>query len=81
MGPLMQKSMLAVFLLGVSLTAASALDVKDLLPCKPAAARYCDRSERAASMGDLLRCGAKLAAVSFQVGERCREVLRRYGQL
>jgi hypothetical protein len=30
---------------------------------------------------NLMRCGAKLAAQSFRVGSRCREVLRRYGQL
>ena len=32
-------------------------------------------------MSNLLRCGAALAPVSERVGERCREVLRRYGQL
>jgi hypothetical protein len=80
-GPLMLKSLLAVILLGVSVTTASAIDLKDLLPCKPAAARYCDHYNRDASMSNLLRCGARLAAVSFRVGARCREVLRRYGQL
>jgi hypothetical protein len=32
-------------------------------------------------MTDLLRCGATLAAKSEKVSLRCREVLRRYGQL
>ena len=33
------------------------------------------------SMSNLLRCGATLAANSHRVGEGCRVVLRRYGQL
>jgi hypothetical protein len=77
----MQMSLLAVVLVGGMTTAASALDVKELAPCKPAATRYCDRSDPSVSMTNLLRCGATLASVSTQVGERCREVLRRYGQL
>jgi hypothetical protein len=32
-------------------------------------------------MSNLLRCGATLAAISHRVGEPCRVVLRRYGQL
>ena len=77
----MRKSLLAVLLLGGLTTAAGALDVKELAPCKPAASRYCDRSDTSASMTNLLRCGATLASVSNRVGEQCREVLRRYGQL
>jgi hypothetical protein len=77
----MQKSLLAALLLGGLTTAASALDVKELAPCKSAAARYCDRSNTSMSMTNLLRCGAALASVSGRVGESCREVLRRYGQL
>jgi len=77
----MVKSLLAVLLLGGSFTAASAIDVKDLAPCKPAASRYCDHSDGAVSMTNLLRCGATLAAISHRVGEPCRQVLRRYGQL
>ncbi len=77
----MQKSLLAALLVGGLTTAASALDVKDLAPCKPAAARYCDKSDTSMSMTNLLRCGATLASMSTHVGESCREVLRRYGQL
>jgi hypothetical protein len=66
--------------LTVSVSAAGALDMKDLAPCKPAAFRYCDRSG-GATMSNLLRCGATLAARSEKVGSQCREVLRRYGQL
>jgi hypothetical protein len=78
---MMLKSLLAVLLLGASLTAASAIDAKDLAPCKPAASRYCDRGDGSVSMTNMLRCGATLAAISQRVGESCREVLRRYGQL
>jgi hypothetical protein len=77
----MQISLLAVVLLGGLTTAANALDEKELAPCRPAASRYCDRSDTSASMTNLLRCGAALASVSSHVGEPCRAVLRRYGQL
>jgi hypothetical protein len=79
------KSTLAALALVLSLSAAEAggfnmVDWNGLAPCKPAAARYCDRSE-GVTMSSLMRCGAKLASVSDHVGNRCREVLRRYGQL
>jgi hypothetical protein len=77
----MQKSLLAALMLVGLMSAANALDAKELAPCKPAAARYCDRSNISMSMTNLLRCGATLASVSTRVGESCREVLRRYGQL
>ena len=78
---MMLKSLFAVLLLGVSFTAAGAIDAKDLAPCKPAASRYCDHGDGSVSMTNILRCGATLAAISHRVGEPCREVLRRYGQL
>ena len=77
----MVKSLLAASLLCALTTAAGALDVKELAPCKPAAARYCDRGDGSTSMTTLLRCGAMLASVKERVGENCRQVLRRYGQL
>jgi hypothetical protein len=77
----MLKSLLAAFLLGAITTAAGAVDVKDLAPCKPAAARFCEQSNISSTMTNLLKCGATLASVSSRVGESCREVLRRYGQL
>jgi len=77
----MIKSFVAVLCIGFSVTAADAVDMKDLAPCKPAAQRFCDQSDTTPSMTNLLRCGATLASVSTRVGERCREVLRRYGQL
>jgi hypothetical protein len=77
----MVKSLAAVLLLGASISAAAAIDAKDLAPCKPAAARYCDHGDGQVSMSNILRCGATLAAISHRVGEPCRVVLRRYGQL
>jgi len=77
----MLKSLLATCFLGIFLTAAAAFDLDELAPCKPAAAKYCDHSDMTASMSNLLRCGQMLALVSHRVGEGCRVVLRRYGQL
>lgn len=78
---MMVKSLVAASLLGTLATAADAIDVKELAPCKPAASRYCDQADLSASMSNLLRCGATLAANSQRVGKSCRVVLRRYGQL
>jgi hypothetical protein len=66
--------------LGLSATAANAVDLAELAPCRPAAARLCDRSA-GMNFGNLMRCGATLAAHSWRVGEGCRVVLRKYGQL
>jgi len=76
----MIKSLFAFAFLGLSITAANAIDMKDLAPCRPAAARLCDRTG-GMTMANLLRCGATLAANHWQVGNSCRQVLRRYGQL
>jgi len=66
--------------LGLCATAANAIDLAELAPCKPAAARLCDRSG-GMSWDNLLKCGATLAAQSWRVGDECRAVLRKYGQL
>jgi len=76
----MTKTLLGVLVFGLSVTAANALNMKDLAPCRPAAARFCDRSG-GMTWSNLLRCGATLAANSSRVGSGCRVVLRRYGQL
>ncbi len=70
----------SILLLGLSAGIAGAVDLKDLAPCRPAAARLCDRAG-GMTMSNLMRCGATLAANSARVGNNCREVLRRYGQL
>jgi hypothetical protein len=70
----------ACILLGLSATAANAIDLAELAPCRPAAAKLCDRSG-GMSFGNLLRCGATLAAHSWRINNECRAVLRKYGQL
>jgi len=70
----------ACLLVGLSATAANAIDLAELAPCRPAAAKFCDRSG-GMTWSNLLRCGATLAAQSWRVSSRCREVLRKYGQL
>jgi hypothetical protein len=70
----------AVIFIGLSASAANAIDLAELAPCRPAAARFCDRSA-GMTFDNLMRCGATLAAQSWRVSSRCREVLRRYGQL
>jgi hypothetical protein len=77
---MMKKVVVTSFFLGISASMAQAIDVQDLAPCRPAAARFCDRSG-GMNWSNLFRCGATLAAHSFRVGDSCREVLRRYGQL
>ena len=75
------KLLIAVcILLGVSATAANAIDLAELAPCRPAAAKLCDRTG-GMTWSNLLTCGATLAAHSWRVGESCRVVLRKYGQL
>jgi hypothetical protein len=75
------KKIIATFIfLGLSSTLAGALDMQDLAPCQPAAAKFCDRTG-GMTWSNLIRCGATLAAHSFRVGNSCRDVLKRYGQL
>jgi hypothetical protein len=75
----MKHFALLCLFVGLSVSAAKAVDLHDLVPCKPAAERFCERG--GTTMLDLIRCGATLAAIREKVGFRCREVLRRYGQL
>jgi hypothetical protein len=77
------KATAALMLLMVGLTPAKALDLRalrDLLPCKAAALRLCDRSQGLTAAA-LWKCGATLAGRSGEVGQRCLAVLQRYGQL
>jgi hypothetical protein len=76
----MKTLVAACFLLGVSATAASAIDLAELAPCRPAAARFCDRTG-GMTFSNLARCGATLAAHSWRVSNDCRAVLKKYGQL
>jgi len=68
------------FLLIIGNVTASALDLKDLMPCRSAAARLCDRSQ-GITADALLRCGATLATHRHEVGRGGIAVLRRYGQI
>jgi hypothetical protein len=52
----------------------------EMLPCKSAALRLCDRSQGVTAAA-LWRCGATLAERQHEVSRRCVAVLRRYGQL
>jgi hypothetical protein len=79
-GSSMKLVLAACLLLGVSATSASAIDLAELAPCKPAAARLCDHSG-GFTWSNLLQCGATLAAHSWRVGNDCRAVLKKYGQL
>jgi hypothetical protein len=54
--------------------------LKELVPCKSAAMRLCDRSQ-GINAASLWRCGVTLAARQQDVGQRCVDVLKRYGQL
>ena len=80
MKPVLFACLLIGPLVVLSGSAAKAIDLAELAPCKPAAARLCDRSG-GMSWTNLLRCGATLAAHSWRIGNECRAVLRRYGQL
>jgi hypothetical protein len=51
-----------------------------LLPCKSAALRMCDRSQ-GINAAALWRCSATLAERHNEVGQRCLSVLKQYGQL
>ena len=81
MGQLSMKIVVtACLLLGFSATTASAIDLAELAPCKPAAARMCDRSG-GMTWSNLLHCGATLAAHRWHISSDCRAVLKKYGQL
>jgi len=76
----MVKTSAATLLLMLWIVNAGAVDLKVLMPCKSAAARLCDRSQRM-NAAALWKCGATLASRHREVGERCVEVLIRFGQL
>ena len=78
--PIMKTMVAACFVLGLTATAANAIDLAELAPCRPAAARLCDRTG-GMTWSNLLRCGATLAAHSWRVSNECRAVLHKYGQL
>jgi hypothetical protein len=80
----MNRTVIAAALVCVgSAAAAGEFDRKtwlELLPCKSAALRLCDRSQGLTAAA-LWRCGATLAERHNEVNQRCVDVLKRYGQL
>ena len=76
----MRTSAAAIILFVAGIVTADAVDLKELLPCKPAAVRLCDRSQ-GMNVSALWKCGATLASRHREVDRRCVEVLIRYGQL
>jgi hypothetical protein len=76
----MKMVLAACLFVGLSATAANAIDLAELAPCKPAAARLCDRSG-GMTWSNMMQCGATLAAHSWRIGNGCRAVLKKYGQL
>ena len=57
-----------------------AMDLKDLIPCRSAAVRLCDKSQ-GMTADALLKCGTTLATHRHEVGRGCLAVLLRYGQI
>ena len=83
-GALMIRSITVVALMCMtSGETATAFDLKetlkDLMPCKYAAIRLCERPQQV-SAAALWKCGATLAAApQEEIGKRCVAVLKRYG--
>ena len=83
-GALMIRSFMVVALMCMtSGETATAFDLKetlkDLMPCKYAAIRLCERPQQV-SAAALWKCGATLAAApQEEIGKRCVAVLKRYG--
>jgi hypothetical protein len=77
---MIRTSAAATLLLIAGVATADAVDLKELTPCKAAAVRLCDRSQ-GINVAALWKCGATLASRHREVGQRCVDVLIRYGQL
>jgi len=83
-GALMIRSFTVIALMcTTSGETATAFDLKetlkDLMPCKYAAIRLCERPQQVGAAA-LWKCGATLAAApQEEIGKRCVAVLKRYG--
>jgi hypothetical protein len=77
---MIRTSVVATFLLVAGIDAAPAVDLKDLIACRSAASRMCDRSQ-GMNEAALRKCVATLASRHHEVSRRCVDVLIRYGQL
>ena len=72
--------LMAAFLFATGVESSIAIELKDLMPCKVAALRFCDRS-KGLTTDALYTCGTTLALRYVEVSRACVAVLRRYGQL
>ena len=82
-GHMIRTLLVATLLCMVGPATADTLDRKkllELLPCKSAAVRMCDRSQ-GLDAAALWKCGATLAERQHQISQGCVAVLKRYGQL
>jgi hypothetical protein len=77
---MIKTSATAMLLFVAGAATAGAIDLKDFMPCRTAAVRLCDRSQ-GMDVAALYKCGATLASRHLEVGRRCLDVLKRYGQL
>jgi hypothetical protein len=77
---MIRTSAIASLLFAAGIATSHAIDLKDLMPCKTAAVRMCDRSQ-GMDAAALRKCGATLASRRHEVSPRCVDVLVRYGQL
>ena len=77
-------SAVAIVLLAAGLGTVEAADlkslIKEVMPCRAAAVRLCDRSQ-GITHAALWTCGATLASQRDKVSAQCLEVLKRHGQL
>jgi hypothetical protein len=78
--PMIRLPAVATVLFLTGAVTAEAVDLKELMPCRSAAVRLCDRSQ-GTDVAALWKCGAMLASRHREVGQRCIDVLVRYGQL
>lgn len=75
--------MAAALVFAAAAASAEEVDRKtilEMLPCKSAALRLCDRSQ-GITVAALWSCGATLAERHLEVSQRCVKVLKRFGQM
>jgi len=77
----MTRTFIAAIMVFATHTAtAEGVDKKilELMPCKAAALRLCDRS-KGINAASLWKCGATLAALPHELVPACAAVLQRFG--
>ena len=71
----MRYVLLVLCFLSFSIQNTIAIELVEVLPCKPAAVKYCSKDM------SLYQCGDILAAYHRHINEACKEVLKRFGKL